>query len=289
MMTTAPVVVQVLEGEDAIQRYRDVMGATNPEKAAPGTIRKDFALSMGENSIPRLRRAGNGDGGDRPMVLRQRDGRVRASPVRRSPEPVEITNLMARSTTRAVLTAPLATDKELASLLLRLMMSVNDLTMAHNALVKWAFSEDRRENRRKDGGMLYYGRMQSGHIYEALLIIKEIAKTPKLRVYIERCDFRTAGLFSKLEGFIIGPDQDLLMRIRNNASFHYDGKLAIRYLEEIVREQPDHVSLYTLGTETLDWHFELSDLILDMIVTKGIFKLSSTRIFRRICKAYSSG
>ena len=51
MMTAAPVVVQVLEGEDAIQRYRDVMGATNPEKAEPGTIRKDFALSMGENSV----------------------------------------------------------------------------------------------------------------------------------------------------------------------------------------------------------------------------------------------
>jgi nucleoside-diphosphate kinase len=51
MMTAAPVVVQVLEGEDAIQRYRDAMGATNPEKAAAGTIRKDFALSMGENSV----------------------------------------------------------------------------------------------------------------------------------------------------------------------------------------------------------------------------------------------
>ena len=50
MMTAAPVVVQVLEGDDAIQRYRDVMGATNPANAAPGTIRKDFALSMGENS-----------------------------------------------------------------------------------------------------------------------------------------------------------------------------------------------------------------------------------------------
>jgi len=50
MMTAAPVVVQVLEGENAIARYRDVMGATNPEKAAPGTIRKEFALSMGENS-----------------------------------------------------------------------------------------------------------------------------------------------------------------------------------------------------------------------------------------------
>jgi nucleoside-diphosphate kinase len=51
MMTAAPVVVQVLEGEDAIQRYRDVMGATNPAKADAGTIRKDFALSMGENSV----------------------------------------------------------------------------------------------------------------------------------------------------------------------------------------------------------------------------------------------
>jgi nucleoside-diphosphate kinase len=51
MMTAAPVVVQVLEGEDAIQRYRDVMGATDPKKAAQGTVRKDFALSMGENSV----------------------------------------------------------------------------------------------------------------------------------------------------------------------------------------------------------------------------------------------
>jgi nucleoside-diphosphate kinase len=40
----------VLEGEGAIAKYREVMGATNPEKAAPGTIRKEFALSMGENS-----------------------------------------------------------------------------------------------------------------------------------------------------------------------------------------------------------------------------------------------
>jgi nucleoside-diphosphate kinase len=51
MMTAAPVVVQVLEGEAAISKYREVMGATNPEKADAGTIRKDFALSMGENSV----------------------------------------------------------------------------------------------------------------------------------------------------------------------------------------------------------------------------------------------
>jgi len=50
-MSAAPVVVHVLEGENAILKYREVMGATNPEKAAAGTIRKDFALSMGENSV----------------------------------------------------------------------------------------------------------------------------------------------------------------------------------------------------------------------------------------------
>jgi nucleoside-diphosphate kinase len=50
-MTSGPVVVQVLEGENAIARYRDVMGATDPAKAAEGTIRKRFAQSIGENSV----------------------------------------------------------------------------------------------------------------------------------------------------------------------------------------------------------------------------------------------
>src|SRR5215208_6515379 len=50
-MTSGPVVVQVLEGENAIVRYREVMGATNHENAAPGTIRKQFARSLGENSV----------------------------------------------------------------------------------------------------------------------------------------------------------------------------------------------------------------------------------------------
>jgi nucleoside-diphosphate kinase len=50
-MTSAPVVVQVLEGENAIAKYREVMGATDPSKAAAGTIRKVHAKSIGENSV----------------------------------------------------------------------------------------------------------------------------------------------------------------------------------------------------------------------------------------------
>ena len=50
-MTSHPVVVQVLEGENAVAKYREVMGATDPAKAAPGTIRKDFAQSIEANSV----------------------------------------------------------------------------------------------------------------------------------------------------------------------------------------------------------------------------------------------
>ena len=50
-MISGPVVVQVLEGENAVAAYRDLMGATDPAKAAPGTIRKLHAVSIGENSV----------------------------------------------------------------------------------------------------------------------------------------------------------------------------------------------------------------------------------------------
>src|SRR5215210_5278645 len=50
-MTSGPVVVQVLEGDNAVAKYREIMGATNPAQAAEGTIRKLFAQSVGENSV----------------------------------------------------------------------------------------------------------------------------------------------------------------------------------------------------------------------------------------------
>ncbi len=50
-MTSGPIMVQVLEGENAIARYRELMGKTNPEDAAAGTLRADYALSMRHNSV----------------------------------------------------------------------------------------------------------------------------------------------------------------------------------------------------------------------------------------------
>ena len=60
-MTSGPVVVQVLEGDNAIAKYREVVGATNPANAADGTIRKQFAESVGENTVHGSDSAENAD------------------------------------------------------------------------------------------------------------------------------------------------------------------------------------------------------------------------------------
>ena len=67
-MISGPVMVQVLEGENAIVKNREIMGATNPKEAAAGTIRQDLADSIDANVGPRLRRPGDGGPGDRFLL-----------------------------------------------------------------------------------------------------------------------------------------------------------------------------------------------------------------------------
>ena len=62
-MTSGPVVLLVLASEGAIFKYRELMGATNPEKAAAGTLRREFALNLRENTVPRIRFPGGGPKG----------------------------------------------------------------------------------------------------------------------------------------------------------------------------------------------------------------------------------
>ena len=75
-MISGPVVVQVLQGDNAIVRYRDIMGATDPAKAAAGTIRQ-VACEVDRRKLgARVGRAGNGGQGDRPVLLRERNRRL---------------------------------------------------------------------------------------------------------------------------------------------------------------------------------------------------------------------
>jgi hypothetical protein len=177
------------------------------------------------------------------------------------------------STTRMVRSASLVQDKEIASVVLRLMMAMNDIGVANDALQEWDQTENPKKKARQNGGRLYFGRMQMAHIYEGLLIVEDISKTSKLKAAVDRCDTKTRRSFDEIAKFLNAPDYKILARIRNNVSFHYDGKLAVRALEQIATKYPSDVSPLSLGHETLDWYFELGDKVFDRVVVRDIFKV----------------
>jgi len=176
------------------------------------------------------------------------------------------------SRTWSAKTTVLTADKKLASVIVRLMMAMNDIALANEGLSEWTGTTDPRKVYRQNGGRLYYGRMLMAHIYEALSIIKDIQQDTKLRAAVQQCEAKTRSSFDAVAAFLGTDDYEMLLRIRNNASFHYDGKLAVRALEQIDKSFANHRFTYSLGNDPLDWYFELGDLVNDRIVVRGIFK-----------------
>jgi hypothetical protein len=180
------------------------------------------------------------------------------------------------SRTWCVKTAKLRADEKAASVVVRLMMALNDIAMANEGLGEWTVTRERRKLARQNGGRLYYGRMLMAHVYEALSIIEDIQNSPELKALVQACDPATRSSFDAVAAFLKTADFEMLCRIRNNASFHYDGKLAVRALEQIDKKFPGHAFTYSLGHEPLDWYFELGDLMLDRIVVRDIFKAAES-------------
>jgi hypothetical protein len=100
------------------------------------------------------------------------------------------------SATWIVKTAKLIADRDVASVLIRLMMALNDIAMANEGLRDWTFTTEHRKLSRQNGGRLYYGRMLMAHIYEALKIIEEIENAPKVKVLVQACDPKTQSSYS---------------------------------------------------------------------------------------------
>jgi hypothetical protein len=179
------------------------------------------------------------------------------------------------SRTWSARTAALVAKQELASVIVRLMMAMNDIAMANEGLGEWTETTDPKKVHRRNGGRLYYGRMLMAHVFEALSIIEDIQNDPKLRKAVEQCDDKTRSSFDAVAVFLGTNDYKMLLRIRNNASFHYDRKLAVKALEQIDINFPGHRFTYALGSDPLDWYFELGDLVNDRIVVRDIFKAPS--------------
>jgi hypothetical protein len=176
------------------------------------------------------------------------------------------------SRTWSVRTAKLVADKDAASVVLRLMIALNDIAVANEGLGEWTDTQESRKLARQNGGRLYYGRMLMAHVFEALGIINDIQNSTKLKALVDACDPTTRASFDAVAAFLTTGDYKMLLRIRNNASFHYDDKLAVRAAEQIDNKFPGHISTYSLGHDPLDWYFEMGDLALDRIVVRDIFK-----------------
>ena len=165
-------------------------------------------------------------------------------------------------------------DEKLGSVVLRLMMAMNDIGITNSSMVEWEKTCDPKKKARWRGGVLYFGRVQSAHLFEALSIIDEIKKDSNLMAAVERADRNTKRSFETVTNFLDGNDYKMMCKMRNVVAFHYDPKLTLRRLKRLVEKWPDHSTLYSLGSDTLDWYFELGDLIADEIIIREVFQIS---------------
>jgi hypothetical protein len=170
-------------------------------------------------------------------------------------------------------TANLLNDKGLASVLVRLMIVMNDISITNSQMLEWQTTEDPKKKPRWRGAVLYFGRVQSAHLFEALEIIREINRDSKLKGRVRQCSKTVNECFDTVSRLLNTADYLLLATLRNNVAFHYTSKLPMRRLKRLVDIQPDHRFAYSMGNDTLDWYFELGDLIADEIVIRDVFKI----------------
>jgi len=178
---------------------------------------------------------------------------------------------MSRSTTRYVSDKKVA-QSGIGSVLARLMMIVNDMAIVNESLRVWSTSTDKRWEWRRGEGRALFSRVQMSYVYEALELIKEIRDSQALTAEVTKCSKKAQDAFAAVKSFLDTDDYKKLIKLRNNAGFHYNDKYADRAVKEIVAEFPDDTSPMTLGEHPLDWHFELGDKIQDKIVIRYIFE-----------------
>jgi hypothetical protein len=155
----------------------------------------------------------------------------------------------------------------------RLMMALNDMSLANDSLAQWHDEQPRNRRGRQTGAKMYFLRVLISHTFEALEIVKQIRDTPELTSAVEQCDAQTQSSFAAVVKAIGADDYKRMLRIRNDISFHYGRKIVERGLEEIATEHPDVAVAMTVGSETILWHFEPADLVVDRIVCRKIFDI----------------
>jgi hypothetical protein len=147
---------------------------------------------------------------------------------------------MSRTHTRLMDYRRLQSRGQSGVLVVSLMMACNDLQLANEALTSWAAEQPRTRKYREIGARIYFIRLQFAHLYEALRIVEEIRNDPHLMRIIEQGDSQTRHSFDRLTPFLRDGSrrrwfEDMVGRIRNNVTFHYErsGTLIERAISDI--------------------------------------------------------
>jgi hypothetical protein len=93
-------------------------------------------------------------------------------------------------------------DEKLASVVVRFMIVMNDIGITNSQMVEWEKTKDKKKKARWRGAVLYFGRIQSAHLFEALDIVAEIKKDPELMKRVERCEPKTINAFEIVAAFL---------------------------------------------------------------------------------------
>jgi hypothetical protein len=144
---------------------------------------------------------------------------------------------MARTTTLYVDIRKLARDGPEGAIVMRLMMALNDLATANEALGRVRAETCEKTEYIRRGAQMYFVRIQMGHLREAFLLLEEIDKSRNLRSLVDLCPDETASLFSKLLRFAKGgAEHDDFLRyvelVRHNIAFHYSPKKVLAALRD---------------------------------------------------------
>jgi len=176
------------------------------------------------------------------------------------------------STTR-IIKSTIVSGSKFASILITLMQIINDMGIVNDSLRDWSNTNDRRRVGRKGGARAFFSRVQMAYAHEALLLIDKIRTSDEMKAEVEKCEQKTRDCFTAVCKFFDTEDYKKLLRIRNNVGFHYDAKLGERAIKEIVENLPEDMSSMTLGSDPLDWYFELGDKATERVVVRHIFGL----------------
>jgi hypothetical protein len=195
---------------------------------------------------------------------------------------VSINNLIAKDMSRTqtifVDLSRLLFQKEKASLIIRLMMAGNDISLANQCLSKYKEDHGRMSKHAQRGALMYFVRLQCGHLKEAMDLVQEICDDQDLYDRINRCSTHAQGCFDNLKNCLNGgPDhkkfKDYVMKVRHKTVFHYDRKLVERALEDRANRQEARTSHITRGDHITLWRFNLADDIVDSIICRHIWKI----------------